>query len=117
MRFFDFYRRRASSAEQAKERLQGIVALERMQNSECRFLPLLQDEVLDVVRKFVDVDNDDVHVGLDRRKGGQVLSIDILLPRAGAAARDDITPNGLPSKHWATIYNEEAKEEMDTASS
>lgn len=89
MRFFDFYRRRARSAALARERLQGIVALQRMQNDGYEFLPRMQHEVLDVVRRFMDVEHDAVRIGIDRKEGRSVLNIDIPLAHKAVPACGD----------------------------
>lgn len=89
MRFFDFYRPRARSAARAKERLHGIVALQRMQNHGYEFLPRMQREVLDVVRRFMDVEHVAVHIGIERKEGHNVLNIDIPLTHAGVQPSED----------------------------
>lgn len=70
MNLFDFFRGRQkqTSASVAKERLQIIVAHERGQRSEPDYLPALQKELLEVIRKYVNIGNDDVHIELETRQ-------------------------------------------------
>ena len=53
MSFFDYFRsKKNSTASVAKERLQIIVAHERGQREQPDYLPQLQQELLQVIRKF-----------------------------------------------------------------
>ena len=71
MRFFDFFRlnRRDDSANKAKERLTVLVALDRTGGGGPDFLPLLQRELLEVIRKYVDVDQEKVNVDFQAGTG------------------------------------------------
>lgn len=83
MGFFDYFRsyRRTASAATAKERLQIIVAHERNhRRRSADFIPQLRKELLDVVRKYVTIDQDQVKVHLDREGDCEVLELNIVLP-------------------------------------
>jgi cell division topological specificity factor len=81
MRIFDYFRKtRVDTASIAKERLQIIVAHERAQRGEPDFLPMLQQELLDVIRKYVEVDQDDVDVQVDNNGNCSVLELNVTLP-------------------------------------
>jgi cell division topological specificity factor len=54
--------RRAESASIAKERLQIIVSHNRVQDGRVSHLPNMQREILEVIRKYVEVDMDAVSV-------------------------------------------------------
>lgn len=82
MRLLDFFRlarRRTSSAETAKQRLQVLVALDRSGGG-ADFLPLLQRELLDVIRKYVEIDPNRVKVELERGPDCSVLEVNVELP-------------------------------------
>jgi cell division topological specificity factor len=81
--FGAFLRRRASTAQLAKDRLQIIVARERTSvgDSVASYLPKLQQELLQVIAKYEKLDMDRVSVNLDRRPSGEVLEINIALPQ------------------------------------
>ncbi len=82
MGFFDYFRAtHHTSAAVAKERLQIIVAHardHRRRNPD--FLPTLKRELLDVVRKYVPIQQDQVKVHLDREGDYEVLELNITLP-------------------------------------
>lgn len=82
MGLFNYFRStRSSSAAVAKERLQIIVAHERgSRHSSPDYLPILKKELLDVVRKYVAIDQDQIKVHLDREGDYEVLELNILLP-------------------------------------
>ena len=68
------------TAKLAKERLQIIVSHERSQRNEADFLPLLQQELVDVIAKYVDIDKEQVKVELERVGERSVLELNIDLP-------------------------------------
>ncbi len=83
MGLFDYFRSPPTkSAALAKERLQIIVAHERGNNrrSSPDYLPALKKELLEVVRKYVPIDQSQVKVHLDREGGYEVLELNITLP-------------------------------------
>lgn len=81
MGIFDYFRSgRKDTASIAKERLQIIVAHERNQRNQPDWLPRLQQELLEVIRKYVDVDQDQVDVQLDQNGNCSVLELNITLP-------------------------------------
>jgi cell division topological specificity factor len=87
MRFFDYFRRnRKTSANTAKERLQIIVARERLTRGGPDFLPLMKEELLIVVRKYVMVDDTAVQMQLDKDGDCEVLELNITLPENAATS-------------------------------
>lgn len=87
-RLLDLFRPPASAtAETAKERLQVVLALERSVNSGPSFLPQLQDEILQVIKKYVDIDNENVSIELDRGPEMTMLDINIELPATPTPSR------------------------------
>ncbi len=83
MSLFDYFRDRKKSnttASVAKERLQIIVAHERGQRSQPDYLPQLQQEIIDVISKYVKIDRDQVHVALDNQDECSILELNITLP-------------------------------------
>ncbi|MGL6000223.1 cell division topological specificity factor MinE [Pseudomonas sp. WS 5059] len=82
MSIFDFFRstKKPSTASVAKERLQIIVAHERGQRSTPDYLPALQKELVEVIRKYVNIGNDDVHVALENDGSCSILELNITLP-------------------------------------
>ncbi|MBI5447618.1 MAG: cell division topological specificity factor MinE [Gammaproteobacteria bacterium] len=68
-----------NTARIAKERLQIIVSHERKKNSP-DFLPMLQQELIDVIAKYVKIDKDQVKVELERTGDCSVLELNVTLP-------------------------------------
>ena len=60
--------KKKNSANLAKERLQILIAHERTDNSSASpdYLPKLRDELVQVIRKYVHVTDNDVHVNLEK---------------------------------------------------
>ncbi len=81
--------RQQGSAAVAKERLQIIVAHERggKRRGSPAYLPQLKRELLDVVRKFVAIEPDQVKVHIDREGEYEVLELNIALPEEEQATR------------------------------
>ncbi|NIB39237.1 cell division topological specificity factor MinE [Pseudomaricurvus alkylphenolicus] len=83
MSIFDYFRNnKKNSAAIAKERLQIIVAHERSQRNKPDYLPKMQQELLEVIRRYVEVDQDQVEVQLDQNGNCSVLELNITLPEA-----------------------------------
>lgn len=75
------------SADQAKERLQVLLALERSSSDTPSFLPQLQDDIMKVIAKYVQVENDKVLIEVERGPDVSMLDINIELPAATGAKR------------------------------
>lgn len=74
------FRRTPSSATIAKERLRIIVAQERSTRGGPDYLPLLRRELLEVIRKYVNVDPEAIQVHIEREEGQEVLELSVALP-------------------------------------
>ncbi len=87
MSLFDFLKPKKNTASVAKERLRIIVAQERSSRGAPDYLPLLQRELLEVIRKYVSIDVDAVKVDVVKEGDHDVLDISVALPdnRASAA--------------------------------
>lgn len=71
---------RQSTASIAKERLQILVAHERAERSKPDYLPMLQKELLEVIRKYVNVDQDAISVTMEQDENREILELNIVLP-------------------------------------
>jgi cell division topological specificity factor len=80
MSLFDFLKPKKNTASVAKERLRIIVAQERSNRGAPDYLPLLQRELLEVIRKYVSVDVDAVKVEMAKDGDHDVLDISVALP-------------------------------------
>lgn len=70
----------ASSASTAKERLQIIVAHERSARNQPDYIPMMQQEIIEVIRKYVEIDQDQVSIQLDNADDCSVLELNVTLP-------------------------------------
>ena len=95
MSWLDYFRANRKpeppSATQAKERLQIVLAHERIGRTREDFLPRLQQDLVAVVARYVAIAPGKVAVNLDRGGDISTLAIEIELPgpqgaRAGAAS-------------------------------
>lgn len=80
MRLLEFFRRTPPTAHVAKERLRIIVSQERSARSGPDYLPLLRGELLEVIRRYVNVDPEAVQVNLESEDGHEVLELSVALP-------------------------------------
>jgi cell division topological specificity factor len=80
------FKRQPKSANIAKERLRIIVAQERSARGGPDYLPLLRRELLEVIRKYVNVDPDAIIVSLEKEDGHEVLELSVALPEKKATA-------------------------------
>jgi len=78
------FRRTPSSAQVAKERLRIIVAQERGTRGGPDYLPLLRRELLEVIRRYVNVDPEAVQITVGREDGHEVLELTVALPEKKA---------------------------------
>lgn len=70
------------SASLAKERLQILVAHDRAERSRPSYVPKLQREILEVIRKYVDIDLESISVNYEQEDNCEILELNIVLPEA-----------------------------------
>lgn len=81
MSLLDYFRTsKPNTASLAKERLQILVAHERSSRNQPSYLPDLQKELLDVIRKYVNVSQDAITVHFDQDGNQETLELNIVLP-------------------------------------
>ncbi len=81
MSLLDYFRSsKPKTASVAKERLQILVAHERKYRNQPSYLPQLQKELLDVIRKYVNVDQDAISVNFEQDENQETLELNIVLP-------------------------------------
>lgn len=80
--FMDFFRNsKKDSAQIAKERLQIVVAHQRTNAAGPDYLPKMRQELIEVIKKYVNVDSDDINVQLDNAPDCSVLELNVTLPK------------------------------------
>lgn len=81
MGLLDYFKtNKSSSASIAKERLQILVAHERSVRGQPSYLPQLQKELLEVIRKYIDVDQDAITVNFEQDEDRETLELNIVVP-------------------------------------
>lgn len=83
MALLEFFRpKKPTTASVAKERLQIIVAERRTANqSTPSYLPQLKQDILEVIRKYVEISPEQVTVNLDQKEEDlSVLELNVTLP-------------------------------------
>jgi cell division topological specificity factor len=81
MSLLDYFRSsKTSSASLAKERLQILVAYERSSVNQPPYLPQLQQEILLVIQKYVNVNCDAKTIKLEQSDNQETLELNIVLP-------------------------------------
>jgi cell division topological specificity factor len=69
------------SANIAKERLKVIVAHERRARNAPDFLPALQNDILAVIRKYVEIEQDQLQIDLNDDGNCSILEVNVNLPK------------------------------------
>ncbi|MBH5329372.1 cell division topological specificity factor MinE [Eikenella sp. S3360] len=72
--------KKPKSASIARDRLQIIIAQERVKSQAPDYLPTLQKELLEVLSKYVHVSLDDIRISQETQNGVDVLELNIVLP-------------------------------------
>ncbi|OOG40946.1 cell division topological specificity factor MinE [Rhodanobacter sp. C05] len=88
MGILDFLKRKPeATATVARERLRIIVAQERSNRGAPDYLPMMRNELLEVIKKYVHVDLDAININFERDSGHEVLELSVTLPDGKAAAK------------------------------
>jgi len=80
MSILNFLKRRPSSASVAKERLQIIISHERARRHAPDYLHQLQEEILEVIAKYVPINREQVRVNLERLGDNAILELNVTMP-------------------------------------
>ncbi|MDH5517823.1 MAG: cell division topological specificity factor MinE [Gammaproteobacteria bacterium] len=71
---------KAKSASVAKDRLKIIVAHERKERNQPDYLPAMQQELIDVIKKYIAIDEEQVHISLQNTNNCSVFELNVTLP-------------------------------------
>jgi cell division topological specificity factor len=96
MGILDFLKRRPEpTATVARERLRIIVAQERSSRGAPDYLPMMRNELLEVIKKYVHVDIEAININLERDSGHEILELSVTLPdgKAKSNPTDATTAN------------------------
>lgn len=87
MGFFKFFQssKEDKSAKLAKDRLQVLIAHSRTDRTGPDYLPMLRQDILDVIKKYVAVGDEALSVQVDQQDDCDVLELNITLPEDAEA--------------------------------
>lgn len=92
-----FWRRSKPSAPEARERLQILLAHERAGTSQPDYLPQLHRDILEVIGKYIEIDQDKISVEFENSGSVSMLEVNVELPSGGLTVR----PRPKPAKRRA----------------
>ena len=75
-----FRKEQKTSAAVAKERLRVLVAHDRLRTNGPDYLPQLERDILEVIRKYVEIGDNDVSVQLETQGQTSILELNVTLP-------------------------------------
>ena len=75
-----FKKKKNKSASSAKERLQIILAHERVDANCPDYLPALKCDILAAVSKYVSIDMENIRINLEQDGSCEILELNIALP-------------------------------------
>jgi cell division topological specificity factor len=83
MGILDFLKRKTeATATVARERLRIIVAQERSTRGAPDYLPMMRNELLEVIKKYIHVDLDAININFERDSGHEILELSVTLPES-----------------------------------
>jgi len=81
MNLLDFFRiRNKKSAATAKERLQIVVSHQRSESNTPDFIPKLKQELLSVISKYIQVNQEQIQIQLQKNDTCSILELNVTLP-------------------------------------
>ena len=81
MSLLDYFKKtKPNTARLAKERLQILVAHERSARNQPSYLPELQKELMAVIEKYVQVNQEDISINYESDDDQETLELNIVLP-------------------------------------
>ncbi len=77
------FSRKGSTASIAKERLQLVIAHERNNRTGPAYLPMMKQDIINVIRKYVPIEDERVNVHMEQDGSRDVLELNIILSQEG----------------------------------
>jgi cell division topological specificity factor minE len=94
MSIFEFlFGKKEKSAALAKDRLQIIIAQERVKSDIPDYLPMLQQELLQVLAKYVQISEKDIKINHETKGGVDMLELNIILPEREGGSKNSSRAN------------------------
>ena len=80
LNLLDFFKRKPKTANVARERLQILVAHERTRRNAPSYLPQLKNDIIEVVKRYVDIGPEAITVNVEKHEQTEMLELNISLP-------------------------------------
>lgn len=80
MSLLDLFRRRPESAPAARDRLQILMAHERASNVGPDFLPKLHKDMIRVIKKYIQIQDEKVSIRVEEMGPVSMLEVNVELP-------------------------------------
>ena len=94
MSLLDYFKSsKPTSASIAKERLQILVAHERASLNQPSYLPKLKQELLQVIQKYFEVNENSISVNMEQDDERETLELNITLPDEDLSKKSISTTN------------------------
>ncbi|NOQ35852.1 MAG: cell division topological specificity factor MinE [Methylococcaceae bacterium] len=94
MSLLDYFKSsKPTSASIAKERLQILVAHERASLNQPSYLPKLKQELLQVIQKYFEVNENSISVNMEQDDERETLELNIILPDEETSKKSISTTN------------------------
>lgn len=74
--------RKKKTATAARDRLHILLAQERSERNAPDYLPKMREEILQVIAKYVNIDQDQLKISIDEENGMEVLELNLVLPES-----------------------------------
>jgi len=103
-----------STAVSAKERLQVVVSHQRRHRHSPDYLPMLEKDILAVIAKYVEVEEDKVDIKFQRGDSISTLEVNVELP-SGVAMRAKVRKVTESSEDLILPKSEKKKAELSEA--
>lgn len=87
-----FWRRSKPTAPAARERLQILLAHERAGNSQPDYLPQLHRDLLEVIGRYIEIDQDKISVEFENSGTVSMLEVNVELPSGGLTTKPQPKP-------------------------
>lgn len=72
--------RKKKTATAARDRLHILLAQERSERNAPDYLPQMRQEILEVIGKYVNIDQEQLKISIDEDNGMEVLELNLVLP-------------------------------------
>lgn len=89
MGILNIFQKKKSSAQTARERLQIIIQHQRADCSQPEYIPMLRQEIVRVIAKYVKIDEEQVQVALGTDGNLSKLELNITLPDKEAHTKNE----------------------------